>query len=86
MTGFDPSAPFRMLLDRNAWRPVNKLAALALVMGSLLACLGCLYDSMWMRIAAVLLWFGGTLSLFGFRRSAEANKADKDSPGPHCLY
>jgi hypothetical protein len=86
MTGFDPSARWRMWLDRNGRRPVSKLAALAVIVGLLLGCLAYLSESTWIRLAAVSLWLGGTLGLFGFRRNSEANHGDKDLPGPGCLY
>jgi Flp pilus assembly protein TadB len=75
-----------MWLDRNGHRSVKKLAALAIVAGLVLGCVGYLYHSMWMRGVAVLLWLGGTLALFGFRRRSQANNGDKDAPGPGCLY
>ena len=75
-----------MWLDRKGHRPVSKLAALVIAAGSLLGCVAYLSESMRMGIAAISLWLGGTLGLFGFRRHPEAKNGDKDLPGPHCLH
>jgi len=86
MRGVDPNAPMRMLLEREGRRPVSKVAALMVVSGFLLGCVGYLNESTWTRISALLLWLGGLYWLYGFRGRRKDDDDDMSSPGPGCLY
>jgi hypothetical protein len=86
MIGFDPNAPMRMFLKREGRRPVSKVAALMVVSGFLVGCVGYLNESTWTQISALLLWLGGLYSLYGFRGRHKGEDDDTSSPGPGCLY
>jgi hypothetical protein len=86
MPRFDPTAPLRMFLERQGRRPVSNVAALMVILGSLIGCVGYLNQSTWIRITALLMWLGGMLSLNGFRRRRKEEDSDHNSPGPGCLY
>jgi Flp pilus assembly protein TadB len=86
MTRFAPNAPATMWLKKHRHKPVNKLAALAIVSGMLLGSAAYLYENIWLKVLALLLYIGGCFFIFGLRGLRKKSRADKGSSGQDCLY